>query len=156
MEASTSTSEIEWRRRELERREREENPRREHALRGPEAYDDKMATAAVRAECGIERSAHEMGRRSRTVERRIASSCAGWPRRPTAAEFYDAVRAKQPTDRQMCLIRMWVREASEEETIFAWTEEVYSDRMLVAAMHRCGAAAINPTRNAGLNRATTR
>ena len=47
---------------------------------------------------------------------------------------------------------MWVREASEEELFLAWAEEVYSDRMLVEAIHRAGAADANPQRNAALNR----
>ena len=142
----------EWRRRELARRLRDENPRRNGRLKAATAFDNERATAARRADCGIERQVDELGRNSRAVERRIASSCAGWAHRPSAAEFYDAVRAERPTQRQKSLIAMWVREASEEELFLAWAEEVYSDRMLVEAIHRAGAADANPQRNAALNR----
>lgn len=144
-----------WWRQEMERRERCEDPRRRAMLKPAEAFDDRRATAALRAECGLERRADELGRHSPTVERRIASSCAGWSERPTAAEFYDALRAGQPTGRQQSLIAMWAREATDAELLTAWMEEVYADRELVAAIHRAGAADVNPKRNADLNRWAT-
>ena len=48
----------------------------------------------------------------------------------------------------MSLIAMRVRGASDEELLLAWADEVYSDRMLVAAIHPAGAADANPQRNA--------
>ena len=143
-----------WWREERERREQYEDPRRRAILKPADAFDDRRPTAALRAECGIERRADELGRRSRTVARRIASSCAGWAKPPAAAEFYDALRAAQPTRRQQSLVAMWAREATDAELLMAWMEEVYTDRELVAAIHRTGAADINPKRNADLNRWT--
>ena len=145
-----------WWREELERREQYEGPRRRAILKPADAFDDRRPTAALRADCGIECRADELGRHSRTVERRIASSCAGWAEPPTAAEFYDALRAARPTERQQSLVAMWVREATDAELLMAWMEEVYTDRELVAAIHRAGAADVNPKRNADLNRWTKR
>ena len=48
-----------------------------------------------------------MGPTSMAVTRRLASSCSGWPQRPTGPEFYDAVHAQRPTFRQRCLIVNW-------------------------------------------------
>ena len=149
---STDEARRRWWREELKRRQQYEDPRRQAVLRPAEAFDDRRATAALRATCSIERQADELGRQSRTVARRIASSCAGWAKRPTAAEFYDAVRAEEPTDQQRSLIAMWVREATNAELLMAWMEEVYTDRELVAAIHRAGAVDINRKRNADLNR----
>ncbi len=143
-----------WWREELERRQQYEDPRRAAILKPAEAFDDRAPTAALRGECGIERGADELGRHSRTVERRIAISCAGWAEPPTAAEFYDALRTARPTERQQSLIAMWVREATDGELLLGWMEEVYTERELVAAMHRAGAADVNPKRNADLNRWT--
>ena len=143
-----------WYREEIERREQYEDPRRQAILKPADAFDDQRPTAALRADCGIDRRADELGRHSRTVERRIASSCAGWAELPTAAEFYDALRAAQPTQRQQSLIAMWVREATDAELLMAWMEDVCTDRELVRAIHRAGAADVNPKRNADLNRWT--
>ena len=79
------------------------------------------------------------GRRSRTVAKRIAGSCAGWePPRPTADEFYDALRAPQPTPRQEALVFMWLNEASEGEVYGAWLEGAYTWRILAEAARRTG------------------
>ena len=141
-----------WWRKELSRRQQYEDPRREAVLKPAEAFEDRQATAALRSRCGIERQADELGRQSLAVADRIASSCAGWAKRPTAGEFYDALRAEAPTDRQRSLIAMWVREATNAELLMAWIDEVYTDRELVAAIHRAGAADVNRKRNADLNR----
>ena len=79
-----------------------------------------------------------MGAESAAVARRIASSCAGWPHRPTGQEFYDALRAERPTARQRAIVGMWAVEASRLDMLDAHGERVYSWRRLVAALHRCG------------------
>ena len=81
---------------------------------------------------------------SRSVGFRFAASCAGWRRRPTAAEFYEAVRAEVPTERQRALLDTWATEAEWEELLAAWTEHLYTFRELAAALHRAG-----PCRDAG-------
>ena len=79
-----------------------------------------------------------MGADSVAVARRIASSCAGWPHRPTGQELYDALRAERPTARQRAIVGMWAAEASRLDMLDAHGERVYSWRRLVAALHRCG------------------
>ncbi len=79
-----------------------------------------------------------MKRNSEAVARRLISSCAGWPRRPTPSEFYDAVRAGTPTRRERTLMSMWAVEASSLDLFDAWGEHVYTWRMLVRALHRAG------------------
>lgn len=78
-------------------------------------------------------------RASTTVRRRLASSCAGWPApHPTSEELYDALRAETPTERQRAVIGVWTDEATEEEIVDAWTENVYSWSMLAKAMRLIG------------------
>ena len=89
---------------------------------------------ALRRQAGI--SDFETGRNSRTVRWRFSSSCAGWPRPPTSAEFHDAVRALNPSRRQRAVLRAWLAEASDREIARAWIEEAYTWPMLVAAIHR--------------------
>jgi hypothetical protein len=72
-QARTPGTASEWRQRKLARRLRDENPRRNRTLKTATAFEDERATGARRAECGIERQVDELGRNSRTVERRIAS-----------------------------------------------------------------------------------
>ncbi len=79
-----------------------------------------------------------MGPNSVAVRLRICRSCAGWNRKPTPQEFYEAIRAQQPTPRQMALIAMWAVEASQLDIFDAWGEHVYTFRQLVAAFHRAG------------------
>ena len=51
---------------------------------------------------------------------------------------------------------MWLREATDDELILAWTEEAYSFRQLANAIHRSGAADSYPERNRDLNRLSER
>lgn len=82
-----------------------------------EAFSDQPASeTAARRLCAPETP---RGRNAWAVHRRIMSSCAGWKERPTAAEFYDAIRANEPTDRQKAIIRMWGAEATLEDLIEA-------------------------------------
>jgi hypothetical protein len=75
---------------------------------------------------------------SRTVTFRLARSCSGWRRRPSAKEFYDSVRAQIPTRRQQGILETWAAEAEWEELLQAWTEYAYTFRELVTALHRAG------------------
>ena len=94
-------------------------------------------------------AAHETGRNSCTVRARLASSCAGWPVPPNAAEFYAAVRASQPSVRQCAIVRTWAREATSGDIVRGWLEEAYTWPLLVAALHRTNAGhrAINELLN---------
>ena len=87
---------------------------------------------------GRDADVEETGRESRAVRIRILRSCAGWGKKPTPAEFYDAVRADTPSKRQRSIIRMWERESTFVERVTAWAEGAYTMRQLVHALHAAG------------------
>ena len=116
------------------RRQAERNPRRPAMLLPPDAFSDRPASEDdFRRLCS---PGTPRGRHARVAQRRLASGCAGWKRRPTAEEFYDTVRAEQPTERQASIVRMWGAEATTAELIEAWVQRAYTLRQLVAALHR--------------------
>ena len=116
-----------------------ETPYRPDPLLLPsERFADTPASPLERQSIKAPTGADDTGRHSRTVRLRLAKSRAGWPRRPTSAEFYDAVRAETPTDRQRAILGTWAAEAEWHELILAWTEDAYGFRELVAALHRAG------------------
>ena len=99
----------------------------------PEAFSDMEATERdFRRLC---EQGTGTGRRAAAVHRCIMGSSAGWRKRPSASEFYNAVRARRPTEREQNIIRMWGREATYRELIEAWAQRAYTDRQLVAALH---------------------
>lgn len=127
-----------WRslRRQVKAADRDAEP---SVLGPPEAFSDHRADAALRRRYLPDRDPAAIRGCSATVENRIGSSCCGWATPPTAAEFYDAIRAAAPTLRQRALIRMWAKEAQPADIVLAWAEEVYTVRELVTAIHRAGA-----------------
>ena len=127
---------------------RETRHARERRVLGPTCqecpYDlmiDPMATGTVNrpsADRDFERldDPHaRTGRHADAVHFRLMSSCAGWKTRPTASEFYDAVRAARPTARQQAIVSAWGREATFFELLEAWAQRAYTDRELVRALH---------------------
>ena len=123
---------------ESRRRRAERNPMRPAMLLPPDAFSDRPASEDdFRRLCAPDTP---RGRHALAVRLRLASGCAGWKRRPTAEEFYDAVRAEQPTERQASIIRMWGAEATAPELIEAWVQQAYTLRQLVAALHRASFA----------------
>ena len=132
-----------------------EDPDAEPIMLAPaEAFGDRRGSAELRARCGIRTEPGATGPESSAVAARIAGSCAGWVEPPTAAEFFEAVRAEAPTTRQADIISMWLLEATNDEVLLAWAEEAYSFRELVNAIHKAGAAGDHPARNQQLNRFT--
>ena len=123
-------------RREAERRRREEDPWAPATLLPPEAFSDAEATE--RDFLRLCEPSAGTGRQAAAVHRRIMSSCAGWKRRPTTEEFYEAVRATRPTRRQQVIVDMWGREATFQELLEAWVQRAYTDRQLVRALHLAG------------------
>ena len=104
------------------------------ADRFPDTRAEAWHGAMIHAPTGPE----ETGSRSVTVDVRLRRSCAGWVRRPTAREFYEAVRSRQPTERQRSILDTWANEAEPHELLAAWTEHAYTFRELAAALHRAG------------------
>ena len=84
-------------RQEAERRRGEEDRWAPATLLPPEAFSDAEATR--RDFQRLCEPGAGTGRQAAAVHRRIMSSCAGWRRRPTAAEFYEAVRARRAGNR---------------------------------------------------------
>ncbi len=109
--------------------------RRPCLLGPPEAFPDALASASYFDDWTTHDPART-GPVSSAVARRLASSCAGWPVRPTAAEFYAAIHAEHPDGRQKALISTWATEASYLDIMDAWAERVYTIRELVAAFHK--------------------
>ena len=120
-------------RQEAERRRGEEDRWAPATLLPPEAFSDAEATR--RDFQRLCEPGAGTGRQAAAVHRRIMSSCAGWRRRPTAAEFYEAVRARRATVRQQAIVDMWGREATFQELLEAWAQGAYTDRQLVRALH---------------------
>jgi len=127
----------EWRclRRDAKRFHRDAEP---EILAPPEAFSDRASDDSIRSRYLVGCDPTLIGRRSRTVLHRITSSCAGWPRSPTTEEFYDAIRAAEPDERQRAIIWMWMTEATNDQIVLAWAEGVYTLRDLVSAIHRTG------------------
>lgn len=74
------------------RRRSERNPRRPAMLLPPDAFSDCPASEDDFRRLCAPGTPH--GRHAGAVQRRLTSGCAGWKRRPTAEEFYDAVRTE--------------------------------------------------------------
>ena len=114
----------------------------------PEAFPETRPDPAERTAIdGI--PAQETGPNSCTVRMRLASSCAGWPSPPDAAEFHAAVRSSHPDVRQCAIVRTWAREATSGDIMRGWLEEAYTWPILVAALHRTDAG--HPALNELLN-----
>ena len=119
---------------EIARRRLESDQWAPATLMPAEAFSDEPASeTAFRRLCAPDTP---RGRNAWAVHRRIMSSCAGWKQRPTAAEFYDAIRANEPTDRQQSILRMWGAEATLGDLVEAWAQQAYTFRQLVRALHR--------------------
>lgn len=95
-------------------------------------WQRKLIHSPTRADC--------LRDRSRAVRFRLLSSCAGWRRPPTSEEFYAAVRASAPSERQTAILDTWAAEAEWHELLTAWAEHAYTLRELAAALHRAGLA----------------
>ena len=109
--------------------------RRPCLLGPPEAFPDEQAPGSYFDDWS-DHDPNHMGPSSMAVARRLASSCAGWPRGPTAAEFYAAVHAGEIDARQRALLSTWAVEASYLDIVDAWGEHVYTIRELVSALHK--------------------
>ena len=87
--------------------------------------------------CGVDGDT-PTGPESRCVELRLFSECAGWRTPPVAEDLYHAMRAPEPTSRQLLVMRTWLRSASFSELLGGWMEYAYTWRELVRAAHLTG------------------
>ncbi len=113
---------------------------RRPVLAPPEAFSDEAATEEVRRRFHKTHDPNRLGPDSLAVTLRLGRSCAGWAEKPTSREFYDAVRAAVPDDRQRALLRTWIQEATAEDIMFAWAEGAYTVRQLARGLHASGNA----------------
>lgn len=103
-----------------------------------EAFEDELAEDGVAERLHRRTPFRERGPASYTVSGVLYSRCAGWVAQPTTQEFYDAIRAADPDERQRDILYTWVTEGSNTDWIWAWAEQAYSFRMLARALRDCG------------------
>lgn len=127
---------------EIERRERERERNWDRPpydeLRPASCFSERRPTPQERAAIRPRARPEEIRQQSGTIGARLASSCAGWAEHPTSREFYAAIRADRPTERQRHILDAWIREASWEEIVGGWADEVYTFRELAGALNRAG------------------
>lgn len=105
-------------------------------LRGPESLTDAEIDARTRDDIGAARTPGT----SATLRSRLAAATCGWKTPATEGEFYEALRAGEPTSRERNILDAWATEATSEELFRAWAEGAYTPRRLAAALHRSGLA----------------
>ena len=120
-----------WVQAELARRMRVENPRRHVALLPPERFSDEYSPADPRFN-------EPRGANAGAITGLLAGSCCGWGRKPSAAEFHDAVRETEPTPRQRAIINVLITEASNDTIALAYLQGAFTWRQLATAMRRHG------------------
>ena len=110
----------------------------EELLLPPERFSDEPATPWHGQRIGAPTAPEKTREHSLAVASRLGFSCAGWPRRPSSVEFYEAVRGNPLTERQVAILDTWATEANWPELMAAWTQHAYTFRELVTALHRAG------------------
>lgn len=109
------------------RRQVEEDPPDNTGLLAADEFDDEYNSTA------------EGGRgSSKTIAGLLASACAGWARRPNAAEFHEAMRTTKPSRRQRSIIAVLINEATLDEVLMAHREGAFTWRQLAERMHQQG------------------
>ena len=127
-----------WSEEETERRNRCERPDATPELAPPDAFSDEYATRALLAEIRPDADPEATGPWSQTIRGLLCGACAGWGKPPTSTEFYDAMRAENPTDRQLAIAGVLMNEAGFEELLNAHTEGAFTWRQLVRAGRKRG------------------
>ncbi len=83
----------------------------------------------------------------------IAGSCCGWEEPPTSAEFYEAMRATAPTERQDVVAGTLVGEASNDTLALAYLQGAFTWRQVAAVLRRRGAYSSRQARYVNLHAA---
>ena len=125
---------------EAARREIEFNPTAAPYARllPPERFTHERCSAEQRNSVLPDSGAATIRENSSVIAGHQTSTCAGWRVRPTPKEFYDAIRAEQPSKRERVILRQWTQEAQPQEVLLAFAEDAYTMRELVTALHRAG------------------
>ena len=125
-----------WIRRETERRRLEEDERRPVELPPPETFSDEYTPVEALLALRPHADPAETGPESRAVRIVIRRRCCGWRNRPTSREVYDALRADNPTGRQLAVMTVVLNAATFSEMVLAHLEGAFTWRQLARAMHR--------------------
>ena len=104
----------------------------------PTRFNDAEATPEQCAMVNAPTGPEDTGAKSKVIRMRLACSCAGWKRPPTSEEFYTAVRAETPNERQRAILDVWSSEAESCEVLDGWTEHAYTFQQLATALKRAG------------------
>ena len=81
----------------------------------------------------------------------IAGSCCGWQEPPTSEEFYEAMRATAPTERQDVVAGTLVAEASNDTLALAFLQGAFTWRQVAAVLQRRGACSSRKARYVNLH-----
>ena len=111
----------------LERKRRRNEPREREGVRNPERFSDAYAPPDPEWP-------EKRGPEATAIAGLLARSCCGWRRRPTSAEFYDAIRAEQPSARQEAIVDVLMFEASEHTMTLAYLQGAFTWRQLARAI----------------------
>ena len=103
-----------------------------------DAFPDEYSTADDLAAIRLDADPDATGPHSRTIRGLLGGACAGWRVRPTSVEFYNALRAEHPTNRQRSIATVLINEASFEDLVNAHTEGAFTWRQLARAARRQG------------------
>ena len=104
----------------------------------PECFSPELADADCYYDAFEGRLPPQRRRGSRALNIVMVTKCAGWDKLPTGEDLYDAFHAETPSDRQILMVRTFFDEGDEQLLIQAWTQQAFSHRTLVRALHRAG------------------
>ena len=101
----------------------------------PEAFPDDYTPPSTLLRYRPNADPAETGPRSRTIRIVISRRCCGWRTRPTTQEVYDAMRAEEPTPRQVAVMTVVLNSATFDEMVLAHLEGAFTWRQAARAMH---------------------
>ena len=107
-------------------------------LPAPEAFPDEYASTDTLLKHRPNADPGETGPDSGTIRFVIARRCCGWQKPPTPREVYDAMRADEPTARQLDAMTVVLNESTFDEVVLAHLEGAFTWRQLARAIHRLG------------------
>ena len=78
----------------------------------------------------------DRGPESSAIRSLLAGACAGWEQPPESAEFYNAMRAEQPSRRQRAIAGVLIAEGTPNDVLLAYLQGAFTWRQLARMMHR--------------------
>ena len=118
----------------------------------PERFSPDLADEDAYYDAFEGRQPPQRGRRSRALNIVMVTKCAGWDKVPSGEDLYEAFHAETPSDRQILMVRTFFDEGDEQLLIQAWTQQAFSQRTLVRALHRAGCTTGNTIHSSRLIR----